>query len=155
MQTLMHRLWHVFIHMSVNSQQNLKTMKSRHQDYEREDSDSAGFATGLFIGAAIGAVVALLYAPKSGEETRQNLKDLADEQKDNLKNQWDRTKEKASEVVNTAKEKVDLAAQRVSSSVDEYADKAVNKVIQVADEAKSTVEKFRTDGGTSNQFGEN
>ncbi|MBE9463605.1 YtxH domain-containing protein [Dyadobacter subterraneus] len=130
-------------------------MKSKHQDYEREDSDSAGFATGLFIGAAIGALAALLYAPKSGEETRQQLKDLADEQKDNLKNQWDRTKEAAAEVVNTAKEKVDSIAQRASTSVDEYADKAVNTVIQVADETKSTVDKFRFDNGNVAQSGQN
>jgi gas vesicle protein len=144
-------MWHVFICRTVKSQ-NLKTMRTDHQDYEREDSDTAGFATGLFIGAAIGAVLALLYAPKSGEEIRQDLKDLADEQKDNIKNQWDRTKEKAAEVVNTAKEKVDSVAQRASNSVDVYADKAVNKVIQVADEAKSTVDKFRTDTDNANQY---
>ncbi|TDE15580.1 YtxH domain-containing protein [Dyadobacter psychrotolerans] len=125
-------------------------MKSKYEDYEREESDGAGFVTGLFLGAVIGAVAALLYAPKSGEETRQEIKDLADQQKDNLKNQWDRTKEKAADVVNTAKEKLDSVAQKASNSVDVYADKAIDKVIQVADDAKSTVDKFRQ---TNDQFG--
>ena len=127
-------------------------MRSHNEDYEREESDSAGFATGLFVGAALGAVVALLFAPKSGEQTRQELKDLADQQKDNLKNQWDRTKEKAGEVVNTAREKVDSVAQKASAKVDSFADKTVDKVIQVADEAKSTVDKFRQGTDQSGQY---
>lgn len=120
-------------------------MRSNSEDYEREDSDNAGFATGLFVGAALGAVAALLFAPKSGEQTRQQLKDLAEQQKDNLKNQWDHTKEKAADAV---RETVNSVAKQASSSVDGFADKAVDKVIQVADNAKSTVDKFRT--GTDN-----
>lgn len=115
-------------------------MRSKDKDYEKEDSDGAGFATGLLLGAAIGAVVTLLYAPKSGEQTRQQLKDLADQQKDNLKNQWDLAKEK---VVNTAREAVDSVVQKASNTVDAYADKAVDKLIQVADDAKETVDKLR------------
>ena len=38
----------------------------------------------FFAGAAIGASIALLYAPKSGEETRRLLKDKAMEGKDAL-----------------------------------------------------------------------
>jgi len=116
-------------------------MKSRHEDYEVEDSNGAGFATGLFVGAVLGAVTALLFAPKSGEQTRQELKDMADQQKDNIKNQWEAAKDK---VVNTVREGVDSMAQKASSSVDNFADKTIDKVIQVADEAKGTVDKFRT-----------
>jgi gas vesicle protein len=34
-----------------------------------------GFGFGLLTGAVIGGVLALLYAPKSGKETRQLIKD--------------------------------------------------------------------------------
>lgn len=34
-----------------------------------------GFGIGLLSGAVIGGVIALLYAPKSGKETRQLIKD--------------------------------------------------------------------------------
>jgi len=74
---------------------------------EEENADGAGFTTGLLVGAALGAVIALLYAPKSGEQTRQQLKDLADQQKENLKNQWDSTKEAVTGAVDATKEKVD------------------------------------------------
>ena len=32
------------------------------------------FLTGLLAGAAVGGIIALLYAPKSGKETREQLK---------------------------------------------------------------------------------
>jgi len=119
-------------------------MRTNNEEYEEQESDGAGFVTGLLLGAAIGAIGAILYAPKSGEETRQDIKDLADQKKDSLKNQWNETKEKAVGFVDDVREKVDYAANRVSNSVDAYADKAVDKVIQVADKTKVTVDKFKT-----------
>jgi len=35
---------------------------------------SSSFITGLLAGAAVGAAIALLYAPQSGKETREKLK---------------------------------------------------------------------------------
>ena len=37
------------------------------------------FGVGLLAGAVIGGVIALLYAPKTGKETRQLIKDKATE----------------------------------------------------------------------------
>jgi gas vesicle protein len=124
---------------------NLKceAMRSKHQDYEDNDSSGAGFATGLLLGAIVGACAALLYAPKSGDETRQELKDLADKQKENLKFQWELTKEKATEAVNTAKEKVNAFGDQAKNTVDAYADKAKAKVDHLADNAKSTVDNLQ------------
>ncbi|QQS51511.1 MAG: YtxH domain-containing protein [Bacteroidota bacterium] len=49
------------------------------------------FLTGLLAGAAIGGVIALLYAPKSGKETREQIKTkLAD-----LEAEFNTLKEKA------------------------------------------------------------
>ncbi len=46
--------------------------------------DNSGKLVWFFAGAAIGASIALLYAPKSGEETRRILKEKALEGKDVL-----------------------------------------------------------------------
>ena len=121
-------------------------MRTKHQDYEDQNTEGAGFVTGLFLGAVIGACAALFYAPKSGEQTRQDLKDLADQQKDNLRDQWERTKEKASGVVNTAKEKLDSFGEQAKGKVDTYADKAKGQIDHLADGAKSTVDKFQPHG---------
>jgi len=121
-------------------------MKAKHHQYEDRNSDGAGFVTGLFVGAVIGACAALLCAPKSGEQTRQDLKDMADQQKDNLKDQWERTKEKASEVVNTTKEKLDSLGEQAKWKVDTYADKTKLQVDHLADGAKSTLDRFQKRG---------
>ena len=56
-----------------------------------------GLCIGLVSGAVIGGVVALLFAPKTGKETRQLIKD------------------KATEVVNAVKEKTTGAVQALKS----------------------------------------
>jgi gas vesicle protein len=44
---------------------------------------AGSFITGLLAGAAIGGIIALLYAPKSGKDTREELKQkLADLEKE-------------------------------------------------------------------------
>jgi gas vesicle protein len=58
----------------------------------------SSFITGLLAGAAIGGVIALLYAPKSGKETREDLKlKLADLEKE-FENLKDKAAEKSAEV---------------------------------------------------------
>ena len=55
-----------------------------------------GFGIGLLSGALIGGVIALLYAPQTGKETRQMIKDKATEVVDAVK-------EKSSGVVEALK----------------------------------------------------
>ena len=54
--------------------------------YEDRDDSSVvlGVAAGLIVGVAIGGVLGLLFAPKSGEELRSDIKDRADEAIDRL-----------------------------------------------------------------------
>ncbi|MDD5468442.1 MAG: YtxH domain-containing protein [Anaerolineales bacterium] len=46
------------------------------------DSDFGAFLTGFVLGGVLGAVIALLYAPQSGEETRAAIKEKSIEIKD-------------------------------------------------------------------------
>jgi gas vesicle protein len=46
-------------------------------EHETNVKRPAGFFTGLFLGGVAGAVTALLLAPQSGQETRQQLQDKA------------------------------------------------------------------------------
>jgi gas vesicle protein len=61
------------------------------------------FITGLLTGAVLGGVIALLYAPKSGKETRDHLREKFSE----VEKEFDSLKEKASE--KSARIKEDLA----------------------------------------------
>jgi gas vesicle protein len=61
------------------------------------------FLTGLLTGAAIGGIIALLYAPRSGKETREQIKSKFDE----LEKELEDLKGKASQ--KTGKIREDLA----------------------------------------------
>lgn len=63
------------------------------------------FITGLLTGAAIGGIIALLYAPKSGKETRDQIKRKFEELEKELEN----LKGKASQ--KTGKLKDDIAGK--------------------------------------------
>ncbi len=54
---------------------------------------ASGIAIGILIGAAIGAAVGLLYAPKSGKETRQMITDRAQSAVDKAKERMARMRE--------------------------------------------------------------
>ena len=45
----------------------------------QNDGMLKGLVIGMLAGGAVGAIVALLYAPKSGRELRADLKERADE----------------------------------------------------------------------------
>ena len=100
-------------------------------DNERSNSGGVGFLSGLVIGAFAGAVLALVLAPQSGEETRElisgkaqeargkaldlasDLRDLANQLADDLRKQaddlgkrtraYETTTKRANDAVNAAK----------------------------------------------------
>jgi len=59
--------------------------------------NAVGFGIGLLSGVVIGGVIALLFAPQSGKETRRMIKDK-------VTGIVDAVKEKTEEVVDNAKE---------------------------------------------------
>ena len=67
--------------------------------------NAVGFSIGLITGVIIGGVIALLYAPKSGKETRQLIKDKAIETRDSVKDLATETVEKVREGASEASRK--------------------------------------------------
>ncbi len=82
----------------------------RYGDYQPSDRSTASTAiTFLFIGLGIGALAALLLAPKSGRQMRKLLRrkyEDAVEQADDLLERGNQLLERGSEFAHTAKEKV-------------------------------------------------
>lgn len=60
----------------------------------------------FLIGALAGSVVALLYAPQSGDKTRRQIRDFVDDEVDQARDFVDRTTEKAKYAVNHSVEQV-------------------------------------------------
>ncbi len=69
-----------------------------------------GFGVGLLAGAVIGGVIALLYAPRSGKETRQLIKDKATEVVDAVKG-------KTNGVMDTVKDATSEASRKGQAAV--------------------------------------
>ena len=56
------------------------------------------FLTGLLAGAAIGGIIALLYAPKSGKDTRDQIRMKFEELEQELENLKEQAKQKTGKV---------------------------------------------------------
>ncbi len=64
-----------------------------------QHNDCGSFIGGVLLGGVIGAIVALAFAPQSGEETRKLLKDKALELGKEVNNQTEALKEKGRELL--------------------------------------------------------
>lgn len=82
----------------------------KHALQKREDTDSSARLSYFLIGGTVGALVALLFAPKSGRELRG---DIADATRKGV----DRTRETASQIGTKAGEYYDTASQRAGDLV--------------------------------------
>jgi gas vesicle protein len=86
----------------------------------REDG---GFSAGtvllsFFMGGIIGAGVALLVAPRTGEETRKMIKDMAEEAKEKAESYYEQAKEKASSYVEKGKDLIDKEKNIITKAVE-------------------------------------
>jgi gas vesicle protein len=84
---------------------------------ERENMDVSGRLTYLLIGGGIGAIIALLFAPKSGQELRG---DIADATRKGI----DRSRETASQIGTKAGEYYEVTRERASELYSAAADRA-------------------------------
>ena len=88
-----------------------------------------GLIIGLLAGGAAGALVALLYAPKSGRELRADIKEKADGLMDGAEEYLSAAKSRAGEIVSDAKKRSDqliTEAKNKADSLLEDADKIIS-----------------------------
>jgi len=64
-----------------------------------------GLVIGLLAGGAVGAIVALLYAPKSGKELRAEIRERADEFREDADEYLTNVRSKAGDIVTEAKKR--------------------------------------------------
>lgn len=82
-------------------------------------SDNAGSKFSYFlVGLGIGAFVGLLYAPKSGDETRDYLSKKADEGRDYAQKKARELRERAEDLIERSKEIMSKQKDALSSAVD-------------------------------------
>jgi len=85
----------------------------------RDDGYSSGSVLLSFLlGGVVGAGLALLFAPQSGRETRQKIRELADDVKDKTTEYAHQAKEKVSSLVDEGKGYYDEKKSILKSAVD-------------------------------------
>jgi gas vesicle protein len=88
-----------------------------------------GLVIGVLAGGAVGALIALLYAPKSGRELRADIKEKADDFMDGAEEYLSAAKSRAGEIVSEAKKRSDQLitdAKRKADTLIEDADKIIS-----------------------------
>ena len=68
-----------------------------------ENNGNTGFGAGMLIGLLVGTAVALLYAPRSGRETRALLRTKAEESRVKADELIHEAKERARKIIEDAK----------------------------------------------------
>ena len=87
-----------------------------------------GLVIGVLAGGAVGALIALLYAPKSGRELRADIKEKADDLMEGADQYLSAAKSRAGEIVSEAKKRSDQLiadAKQKADTLLEDADKLI------------------------------
>jgi gas vesicle protein len=111
-------------------------------EYDREETSATTKLTYLLIGGGIGAILALLFAPKSGEELRGDIADVTRKGIEKGRETAAQLQEKAGEYYEVTREKAG-----------EYYAAAQDKVGELKDKAGEIAEKAKTAASsTANPF---
>ncbi|MDL1893237.1 YtxH domain-containing protein [Sphingobacteriales bacterium CHB3] len=122
-----------------------------------------GFIFGLLAGSAIGAMLALLYAPKSGRELRADIKAKTDELIDDAEGMVERARTKIPEIASEAKKRSERVisdaksqadtlmhdADRVLTNVKQRSSSIIDESIKVKDAVKAGVDAFKQERNRS------
>jgi gas vesicle protein len=106
-----------------------------------EDNKGLGFAM-LLVGLGVGALVAILYAPKSGRETREDIARSAREGTEYLRTRSKQAAEQVGSLVDKGKEQVGEYVGRGRSLVVDQSNR-VAAAVEAGREAYRTTESGR------------
>jgi gas vesicle protein len=96
-------------------------------------SDNVGSKVSFFlVGLGIGALVGILFAPKSGEETREYLSNRADEGREYAQKKARELRERAEDLIERSKEIMSRQKDSISAAVDAGKDAYVKEKSKAA-----------------------
>ena len=103
--------------------------------------ESSSFLTGALIGAAMGAVAGLLFAPKPGKETRKELKEKGQKYWETGKLNYDRAYNMAQEAVDEIREHAEPALEEIRTQVQEKVIPLVHKAQEASGPLKEEIKE--------------
>ena len=109
-------------------------------DYGRDDSNVTTKLTYLLIGGGIGAVIALLFAPKSGVELREDIADVTRKGIEKSKETAAQLQERAGEYYEVGRERASEIYHTAQEKAGEIGDKAKSAAARTANPFTAAVE---------------
>lgn len=108
------------------------------------------FVLGTFVGAAVAGVTALLLAPKSGKDLREDIASQADKTKDQARDYLNIAKDKGRELKETVEkagsdylDNASATYEQLSSQVGSDMDETKENLDKIKQEAKNTAEESK------------
>ncbi len=102
-----------------------------------ENNNGNGFLIGLIAGSALGAIIGLLYAPKSGKELRDDIRTKSNEYLDDADKYIEDARVKAKNLINDGKKK----SEELIADAKTKSDELLKEAQKIFDEAKSKAGK--------------
>src|SRR5687768_394055 len=109
-------------------------------DYDRDDSSVTTKLTYLLIGGGIGAVIALLFAPKSGVELREDIADVSRKGLQKSKEAAAQIQERAGEYYEVGRERASELYQTAQEKAGELGEKAKGAAARTTNPFSAAVE---------------
>ena len=96
---------------------------SRPQNVNDGGGNRGDFLLGMLVGAAVGAAVALLYAPSSGQDTRGQLRTAAEDVRGRAGEVTSTLRDRGADIASQVRDRASNVASTVSSSVQDLTSK--------------------------------
>lgn len=109
-------------------------------EYDREEASAATKLTYLLVGGGIGAVLALLFAPKSGQELRGDIADATRKGIEKSKETAAQLQERAGDYYEVSREKASELYQTAADKAGELSDKARSAAATTANPFSAAIE---------------
>ncbi len=109
-------------------------------EYQRDETSAATKLTYLLVGGGIGAVLALLFAPKSGIELREDIADVTRKGIEKSKEAATHLQEKASDYYEVSRDKATDLYQSATDKAGELGEKAKSVAASTANPFSAAIE---------------
>ena len=110
------------------------------RDYDRDETSAATKLTYLIVGGGIGAILALLFAPKSGQELREDIADATRKGLEKSKEAAAQFQEKAGEYNEVSREKAAELYQTAAEKAADLSEKAKTAAANTANPFTAAIE---------------
>ena len=110
------------------------------RDYERDETSAATKLTYLIVGGGIGAILALLFAPKSGVELREDIADATRKGIEKSKEAAAQLQEKAGDYYEVSREKASELYQTAAEKAGDLTEKAKSVAASTANPFSAAIE---------------